>query len=141
MCVKFVNFDVMSKLFSILLSSLILIQSIQIGSTDLLQFDELIEHAKFHKQEYGDSFFVFLSKHYGDLKEEHSKKHQEEQKDHEQLPFQFQTQITNTAFVIQDSDFDTENPESSETNDPNFHYTTSLSTLHKEGLLQPPKQT
>ncbi len=53
-----------------------------------MQLDELIEHAQFHKQEYGDTFFVFPSKHYGELKAEHSKNHQEEQKDHEQLPFQ-----------------------------------------------------
>jgi hypothetical protein len=60
-----------------------------LGFSDLVQIDELIEHASFHQQEYGDNFFVFLSKHYGELKAEHEKNHQEEVPDHEQLPFQY----------------------------------------------------
>lgn len=130
----------MSKLTAIFLSSLILIQSIHLGFDDILQLDELIEHAQFHKQEYGDNFFVFLSKHYGELKAEHSEKHQEEQKDHEQLPFQCQSHITLTAFVIHDSIFESDTIESSEAPEANFHYQSSFSSLHKKGLLQPPKQ-
>ena len=50
----------MSKLFAISLSALMLIQSFNIGTDDILQFDELLEHAQFHKQEYGDGFFVLV---------------------------------------------------------------------------------
>ncbi|NNK27046.1 MAG: hypothetical protein HKP06_02285 [Flavobacteriaceae bacterium] len=130
----------MSKLSAILLSSLILIQSINLSFDDALQLDELIEHAQFHKQEYGDNFIVFLSKHYGELKAEHSEKHQEEQKDHEQLPFQCQSHITLTAFVIQDSVFESDTLESAEAPEANFYYQSSFSSLHKKGILQPPKQ-
>ncbi|MBT8303755.1 MAG: hypothetical protein KJP09_04730 [Bacteroidia bacterium] len=130
----------MSKLSAILLSSLILIQSINLSFDDALQLDELIEHAQFHKQEYGDNFIVFLSKHYGELKAEHSEKHQEEQKDHEQLPFQCQSHITLTAFVIQDSVFESDTLESTEAPEANFYYQSSFSSLHKKGILQPPKQ-
>ncbi len=130
----------MSKLFAILLSSLILVQSINIDSGDILQLDELIEHAEFHKAEYGDNFFVFVSKHYGELKAEHSKKHQEEHKDHEQLPFQCQGHVlTITAFVLEHSLLETKSLEVSNGNETNFHYLTSLSSLHKKSLLQPPK--
>lgn len=123
------------------MSFLLLVQSINIGADDIMQLDELIEHATFHKVEYGDNFFVFLSKHYGELKTEHSKKHQEEQKDHEQLPFQCQGHLlTITAFVLQHSFTDSNAIELSDAKEANFHYLASMSSLHKKGLLQPPKQ-
>ncbi len=130
----------MSKLFAILLSSLILMQSLHADYDDIVQFDELIEHAQFHKLEHGDNFFVFLSKHYGELKEDHSKNHQEEEKEHEQLPFQCHDHIMAiTVFVIQERFSEIEVVELPELEDTHFHYQSSLSTLHKKGLLQPPK--
>jgi len=131
----------MSRLMAFLLSSMILVQSVNIDSDDIMQLDELIEHAEFHLEEYGDNFFVFLSKHYGELKAEHSKKHQEEQKDHEQLPFQCQGHVlTIMDFVLQHSLLETKSLEVPDGNETNFHYLTSLSSLHKKDLLQPPKQ-
>ena len=61
---------------------------------DIGQIDELIEHAQMHNQEYGDNIFVFISKHYGELKAAHEKEHQEEKEDHEKLPFKQQSSIT-----------------------------------------------
>jgi len=115
------------------------VQSASIAASDILQLDELIEHAQFHKQEYGDSFFVFLSKHYGEQKAEHSKNHQEEQKDHEQLPFQYQghTLILVALIDSENSLFNT--IEIADSAEFNFHYLSSFSTLHKKGLLQPPR--
>ncbi len=130
----------MSKLFAILLSSLILMQSMRVDYDDIVQIDELIEHAQFHKAEHGDNFLVFISKHYGELKEDHSKNHQEEEKDHEQLPFQCHDHIvTITAFVLQECFLGLETVRLLESNDSRFHYQSSMSTLHKKGLLQPPK--
>lgn len=131
----------MSKLFSISLSALMLIQSFSIGADDLMQLDELIEHAQFHEQEHGDNFFVFLSKHYGELKAEHSKKHQEEQKDHEQLPFQCQSHIsTIVAFLPLISPINSNDVEIFDTSELNFHYFNFYSSLYEKELLQPPKQ-
>ena len=131
----------MSKLIAISLSALLLIQSFSIGTDDLLQFDELIEHAQFHKQEYGDNFFVFLSKHYGALKAEHSKNHQEEQKDHEQLPFQCQGHVAVTnAFIPAQSDFFSNDLEILNIIEFNFHYFNFYSSLYERELLQPPRQ-
>ncbi|SEP78975.1 hypothetical protein SAMN05421824_0321 [Hyunsoonleella jejuensis] len=130
----------MSRLIAIALSGFILIQSFHIGAEDILQIDELIEHAQFHKQEYGDSFFVFVSKHYGELKGEHSKNHQEEQSDHEQLPFQCQGHgITITAFLPFYTSNSFNDYEGFKSVESNFHYLNSYSSLHKEKLLQPPK--
>jgi hypothetical protein len=130
----------MSKLFAISLSLLILTQSLRIDYDDIIQIDELIEHAQFHKAEYGDNFLVFISKHYGELKDDHSKNHQEEESDHEQLPFQCHDHIvTITAFVIHKCLLEIDSVELLELKDNRFHYQPSLSTLHKKGLLQPPK--
>ncbi|WP_299337860.1 hypothetical protein [uncultured Psychroserpens sp.] len=129
----------MSKLVAILLSSLVLVQSLRIDYDDIAQLDELIEHAQFHQAEYGDNFLVFISKHYGELKDEHSQNHQEEKTDHEQLPFQCQDHmVVITAFVIQAHSSELEVIELFEMKDSNFYYRSSLSTLHKKGLFQPP---
>lgn len=130
----------MSRLITIVFSGLILIQSFQIGMEDLMQLDELFEHAQFHKQEYGDDFFVFLSKHYGDLKAEHSKNHKEEQSDHEELPFQCQGHSLVILAVLESTEFEASNqvdvPVSSKAT---FHYSNLYSLLNKEEILQPPR--
>ena len=91
----------MSKLFSISLSLVILIQSLGISIADIAQIDEFIEHAQFHSEQHGDNVLVFISKHYGELKASHEKEHQEEKEDHEQLPFQHQSHISLIpAFVL-----------------------------------------
>jgi hypothetical protein len=74
---------------AIILSIVMLFQSLNITCTNILNLDKLIEHAQFHKETYSDSFITFLSKHYGELKVAHSEKHQEEKEEHEKLPFQF----------------------------------------------------
>ena len=64
-----------------------MLQSFGVHYDDIVQLDELIEHAQFHSEQYGDNMIVFLSKHYGELKADHQRDHQEEKKDHEKLPF------------------------------------------------------
>lgn len=102
--------------------------------------DELIEHALFHSEEYGDNFIVFLSKHYGELKAEHSKKHQEEQKDHEELPFQHQIHTAAlSAFVMNELHFNTSNPDFTVPIASNYFYQDSCSSFDEEGPFQPPQ--
>lgn len=131
----------MLKLISIAISFLILIQSFNIHIDDIVEMDELMEHAQFHSEEYGDNFLVFISKHYGELKTEHSQNHQEEKEEHEQLPFQHQCQTAQlSAFVLnQIPDYPLEInlvlPHES-----NYFYQASYHSLTQEGLLQPPRQ-
>ena len=129
----------MSKLIAISLSFMILVQSAGIGVNDILQIDGLIEHAQFHKQEHGDNFFVFLSKHYGELKAEHTKNHHEEQQDHEQLPFQCQGHTLSIVAYFDFENYTINTIEITDSAESNFYYVSSFSTLHKKGLLQPPK--
>jgi len=131
----------MIRLISISLSLLILVQSFNISIGEFVEMDELIEHARFHSEEYGDNFLVFLSKHYGELKNEHSEQHQEEQQEHEELPFQQQIHSsTLSAFVIHDQDISTINPNYTVQTSRNYFYRDSHSFFIEKGLFQPPRQ-
>lgn len=131
----------MFKLTSIAVSLLILVQSFNVHIDDIIELDELIEHAQFHSDEYGDNFLVFISKHYGELKAEHSQKHQEEQEDHDQLPFQHQCQtaLLSVFVVNQTSDYPLE-IDLVVNRDSNYFYQASYHSLVQEGLFQPPRQ-
>ena len=131
----------MVKITSIAVSLLILVQSFNIHLSDIVEMDELIEHAQFHAEEYGDNFLVFISKHYGELKAEHSEKHQEEQEEHEQLPFQQQGQTALlSAFVINQPDHYPIEIDLVAHRDSNYFYQVSYHSLTQEGLFQPPRQ-
>lgn len=130
----------MAKLFSIFMSGLILIQSFDIAFNDIAQFDELLEHAQFHAEEYGDSLFVFISKHYGELKDQHDKEHQEEKKEHDKLPFQNHYGCASSVAIVTDTSFLRMNcPQIPESKTTNFYYHPPISSLHAQGLFQPPR--
>lgn len=131
----------MLKVNSIAVAVLILFQSLNVHFDDLVELDELVEHAQFHAEAYGDNFFVFLSKHYGELKADHSEKHQEEREQHEQLPFQHQCQATSMfSFVLNHSTDDSLAVYMTIDRSPNFYYQAFYRSLAQEGLLQPPRQ-
>lgn len=128
----------MSKVVVVLYSFLILIQSFNINIEDISKFNALMEHAKYHKEKYGDTFFDFLSEHYGNEMASHNEKH----KEHEKLPFKDHHHLLchiNTSFIqtthivysINHQDF-TENPV-------NFFYKEPFSSFEKPSVFQPPK--
>ena len=129
----------MIKLFSISLSFLILLQSFGISFNDLSQIDEFIEHAQFHSEQYGDNVFVFISKHYGELKTDHDKEHQEEKEDHEQLPFLQQSNVSIISFTLNSQNEAFKTPEPFEFKNHNFYYLEPTSSLHSSGPFQPPR--
>ncbi len=130
----------MSKLFSITLSVLLLFQSFNLDMVDVAQIDDFLTHAEFHKQKYGDNLFVFISKHYGELKTQHDLEHREEKKDHEELPFNHQTcSHFSTAFVINGADFMVpKTPQVADTTS-NFFYQESYCQIEDSDIFQPPK--
>lgn len=130
----------MNKLFSILLSFVVLLQSLGMHMDDLVQIDEFIEHAQFHSEQYGDNVLVFISKHYGELKAAHNKEHQEEKQEHEQLPFQHHSHtISVMDFALNATFFEHTIVDVFEHRTFNFHYQAPFSSLHSEGILQPPR--
>ncbi|AXG69822.1 hypothetical protein KORDIASMS9_02050 [Kordia sp. SMS9] len=117
-----------------------LLQSIGFKGTDMLQLGEFIEHASYHNEQYGDTFFEFVSKHYGALKVAHDQEHQEERKDHEKLPFQQTSQVTTiTIFILNATEISLNFIEFLESRNGNFHYKPSESSLHSQKLIQPPR--
>lgn len=131
----------MNKIVTIGISLLILLQSVNIHFKDLVELGQLVEHYQFHNKEYGDSFMVFVSKHYGELKTSHNQKHQEEQQEHEKLPFQHQTQCAaqSLVFVLEPSNFIDSRSEVPVATKGNFHYQMSYSLVWGDGPFQPPK--
>ncbi|WP_438969326.1 hypothetical protein [Nonlabens sp.] len=132
----------MSNLFSISLSLFILLQSFGISVADVAQMDEFIEHAQYHSEQYGDNVFVFISKHYGELKADHDKEHQEEKEDHEELPFNHNncSHIASvTVFVLHTQKQDYHIPELLELRKDHFFYQEPSSSIHSEGPFQPPR--
>lgn len=81
----------MSKLFSIILSVLILAESSTLNLWDIAQLEDFLIHAEFHKEKYGDNLIEFISKHYGKQKEQHHLESREEHKDHGELPLNHQS--------------------------------------------------
>ncbi len=132
----------MKKVLTIGTALLIFLQSINIHFNDLLELDKFVEHYKFHVDEYGDNLLVFMSKHYGELKSSHNEQHQEEQKDHEQLPFQHQSQCPQLlAFVLEAEPLFQSRTEIPANNLDNFHYQISYSPIWVDGPFQPPRHT
>lgn len=134
----------MSKLFSILLSFIILFQSIGISANDIIQIDEFIEHAQFHNDQYGDNVIIFISKHYGELKADHDKEHEEEREEHDQLPFN-NANCSHISYmivlVLNSFKKELNEPALSERTEANFFYQEPTSSLHKLGLFQPPRNS
>ncbi len=111
-----------------------------INVTSVFQIKELIEHAKFHKQQHGDNFFMFLSKHYGNLKTDHDKNNKEEKEEHKKLPFQNNSiMVVFVDNLISSKISFSKNFLFKETAKPNFYYLGFNTSGFNTGIFQPPK--
>ena len=127
----------MSKVFAILFSSLILVQSLNISFEDFSKLNVLLEHAKFHQETYGDSFFEFLAEHYGEITFQYVNEHQE----HEELPFKHHQDCTHIVFDFTAiPHFFFADTQKNLTEIPvNFFYKETSSLFEKRSVFQPPK--
>tara|TARA_R110001592_G_scaffold225913_1_gene481882 strand:+ start:1221 stop:1601 length:381 start_codon:yes stop_codon:yes gene_type:complete len=124
----------MTKFIAILLSNLILLQSLNVDVESFSKLNVLLEHAQFHQEKYGDNFFEFLSQHYGnqDLLAK---------KEHKDLPFKHTTHNCThhiTDFSLSNTLFEIKNNIVLESK-PNYSYKESLSFFEKPSIFQPPK--
>ncbi len=130
----------MKTFIAISLSLLVFFQSVGLGISDIFMLTDLVEHANFHSKEYGDDFFTFFEKHYGDLKAEHDKTHEEESSKHEKLPFQHNNCNHLLAEVIVlDYVFLLERPAISSNTLRHFFYQDLYSYLERTSIFQPPQ--
>lgn len=127
------------KLFSVIFSSFILVQSFNIHLDDVFKLQGLYDHAQFHQKKYGDDIFVFLSKHYGSLKEAHKTNHQKESK---QLPFDHHSGFDSaTSFVLNRMKTTTGILDPNLFQSPNFFYQETYTSFEKSDIFQPPRTT
>lgn len=127
----------MQKTFAIAFSLLVLFQSINISADDISKVSTLFEHAEYHQETYGDSFFQFLGEHYGDVNIVHENNHEE----HEDLPFKHRHQTCahgTIAFTFETLNFDLKYESFLEIPF-NFFYKESTSIFEKSSVFQPPK--
>ncbi|MCK5638039.1 MAG: hypothetical protein KAH67_04965 [Flavobacteriaceae bacterium] len=128
-----------TKFFSIFISGLILFQSFNIHLGDVLKLEELIDHVEFHEDKYGDDFFVFLSKHYGELKQSHKEQHEKEEKDHTHPPINHDcSSQLQSSFVMNSNSFTMERLQIERTTTI-FLYQDNFSTFEKQKIFQPPQ--
>lgn len=130
----------MKTIVAISLSFLVFFQSVGFGMADIFTLNDLVEHAKYHSEEYGDDFLTFFQKHYGELKAEHQKSNNEEKSQHEKLPFQHNNCIHLLAeVVVIDYEFPLEKSVVSYMVNPHFYYQDLYSFLERASIFQPPK--
>lgn len=126
--------------FSVLfISFLILLQSTGLEK-DLVQISDLIEHAQYHKEKFNDSFFTFISKHYGGQSKEHKKQHQEEKEQHHKLPFHGEhSHGASLVFVMIPSMFFTSENSIDFFKKDNFYYQRIYESLKTPNIYKPPR--
>ena len=97
----------------------------------------MFEHAEYHQETYGDSFYQFLAEHYGKTLIVHESDH----KEHDDLPFKHHHQTcvhTTAAFTFESITFDLDYEEFIEI-PCNFFYKETISSFEKLSVFQPPK--
>ena len=129
----------MMKIIAILLSNLILIQSLSINLESFSKLNVLLEHAQFHQEKYGDSLFEFLYEHYGDKDILTANNHDE----HEDLPFKESSQTFNHHISVFDFNIALFELKSNVVLNlkPNYFYKDSYSFFEKPTVFQPPKHS
>ncbi|MEX2350575.1 MAG: hypothetical protein WD554_06820 [Flavobacteriaceae bacterium] len=127
----------MKIIVTYLFTTLMLFQSLHINVGDIVRVNDLIEHVQFHKENYGDNLFSFVSKHYGQDKEHH----QDEKHHHEKLPFS-DCSIAHTPVALSGKFFmpEFQRFDNFEKQD-NFNYRISYSSIASFDIFQPPKYT
>ncbi|NVJ88734.1 MAG: hypothetical protein HWD82_04765 [Flavobacteriaceae bacterium] len=128
----------MIRLIAILLSQLVLLQSINFKITDFKNIEVFLTHAKFHQEKYGDSFLEFFIEHYADSENTNYEKHEE----HKNLPFKNELNFTNLTQVVINLCIDidtTTKPLKSTKEKSNFYYKEPYSDTVKKSIFQPPK--
>lgn len=130
----------MKTLVTISLSFLVFFQSVGMGMTDIFMLTDLVEHAKFHSEKYGDDFFTFIEKHYGSLKSEHEESQQGERHAHDKLPFQHNNcKHLLTEVVVINYKFTFEKSETYYPTKQHFFYKNLYTFLERVSIFQPPR--
>lgn len=129
------------KLISIILTLVILNQSVFVHANDLLAITDLVEHYEFHQKKYNDDFLTFVSKHYGSQKKSHNDSNKDEKSSHDNLPFQHANHHSSlTLYFEQQTVSTTDRPVITEADVKTLKNEALTHNLFSSGVFQPPKQ-
>ncbi len=124
----------MKKALVVILSFILLFQSLNFKITDVLMISNLVEHIKDHFKK-GDSVAEFIALHYGNKYGSHKDK----DKEHQKLPFHSDTnslyKINFLDFSDKTTNISTEYPSESK----HFIYVETFQNLLEHSIFQPPK--
>lgn len=130
----------MKTLIAILLAQIVFFQSVGINISDVLKVSDLVEHVKYHAEEYGDDFATFFEKHYGFLKSEHQESKPHNNSSHEKLPFQHNNcNHLLPEVVVFFYDFMIEKTVIATEAKPDFYYQNPYYFLERVSIFQPPR--
>ncbi len=130
----------MKRVIPFILSVIILSQSMNVSANDMVKLDDFFEHAQYHYEEFGDDIFTFVSKHYGNLKEEHSANHKNESSQHEQLPFNHHLgSHTSTIFLADFIEKEQIPAPIGSLHSIKFFYLLPVTSVTSADIFQPPK--
>ncbi len=119
------------------MSIFILAQSGSIKIDDVWNMNEMVKHFQYHDKNYGDDLFTFFSKHYGGLREKHSKNHKKE--DHNQLPFDHSYNFHSlTTFIIQKVKDTMVKKNMPHKQTSQFFYLENYTSIERSDIFQPP---
>lgn len=131
----------MQKIFTSLVAVLLLTQSFNVSFGDFLHLQDLVSHYNYHQKTFGDDVYTFVNKHYGELKEQHNKEHQEEREDHEKLPFEHHHSCVHTVIAFLNKNDALLEPKTvpADQLSSNFEYHNAYSYAVVFSIFQPPK--
>ena len=120
------------------LTTLIFFQGIFAPVDVFSEIEIMIEDYQLHKVKYGDDLTTFLSKHYGNLQNNHKEEHQKDTQN-KNYPIQSGFNSSQQIYFLQVIDFSISNI--AEINDlsNNFYYQDEFSSFEKQKIFQPPK--
>jgi len=98
---------------------------------------EIWEDYQLHQVKYGDNLTTFLSKHFGELKEQHQEQHKKEHQDHKH---NHEMNLSIHIDMLCDNSFDFSTEISTVFyKEHNFHYKDLFSNFEKQKIFQPPR--
>jgi hypothetical protein len=128
------------RVLASILSVVMMFQSFGFSMEIVSKLSDVMEHAQFHQEEYGDDLLMFLSKHYGELMTDHQKQHQDEKEEHEKLPFkQLNLAPGGLSLILFSKGFEITAPITSDLETHLFLYNSNFSSVFLDTQLRPPR--
>ncbi len=131
------------RLTALVLSFFLLLQGMDISVNDLLRLDDLLEHARYHRDQDGDSIWVFLARHYGHQGIDHQHQGDGEQ-DHKKLPFQAGNSPFSQVIALVNTDYPKtvlDSPETPQSTQNLEYHKGFYDLLRLQRIFQPPRRT